>query len=128
MYGRIHSGNNAQGGRASGMPFAIVPAAKRPGDVHAFGYRYATPGGNCCPCPRAAYIWLDKEFPILPEPRPQMLNLNHLVNTGATDVVKALLVLKEFIDESFHSVVGKWYPSDCVWSKKAFTRRTDVNK
>ena len=115
MYGRIHSGNNAQGGRASGMPFALVATAERTQALHAFGYRA---DDRSCQCPRAAYIWLDMDFPFFQQTRTLTLNLNDLMATGAKYVVEALLKLKIFMDESYLGLKNK---------PKAFTRRTDVN-
>ena len=98
------------------MPFALVATAERPQALHAFGYRA---DDRSCQCPRAAYIWLDMDFPFFQQARTLPLNLNDLTTTGATYVVEALLKLKQFMDESYLGLKKK---------PKALTRRTDVNK
>ena len=102
IYGRI-------GERPKGMPFAVVKTTSVPEEMSSgvFLYRRYYKGWEK-PSGCAAYIWCDGSFPNTGRSVTEMHSLPDFIGHGAPCVVKALLILRRYMDEAVakHKSIG----------------------
>ena len=153
-YGKVYSSGGATAGRASGVPVAIV-ATPPPNcfttmpnaPIDTVGYRFhvrgrdhaGAPTYSWTPCPRAAYCWAAGA---LTAGLTQLgttgrdLTLLDLTSRGGEFIVRALLSLKQHIDQEFaaHDTWGTFAQRAAAEGRtvrhlrKAWSRRTEVTR
>ena len=109
IYGRMQSGGGARGGRAGGLPFAIVTTTAPDASPQLVHYRFKHKSkdrhGNeteyWSDCPASAYCWVQDQLPHELDSAEGEINLTTLASLECDFALLALWRLCKHIDKTF---------------------------